>query len=76
MELEGGSLAIAALVITRNLSPDLMRGSKIIGFDFFEKVESFSGEENSPRLKEKFEGEMLLGERHTIHFSQKRLVRT
>ena len=59
----GGSLAIAALAITRNLDPILMRGSKIIGFDLFEKVEKFSEEDNSPRLEEKFKAEIALRKR-------------
>jgi hypothetical protein len=40
-----------------------MRGSKIIGFDLFEKVEKFSEEDNSPRLEEKFKAEIMLRKR-------------
>ncbi len=59
----GGSLAIAALAITRSLSQILMRGSRIIGFDLFGKAEIFSEHDNSTRLEEKFKGEMLLREK-------------
>jgi hypothetical protein len=59
----GGSLAIAALAIARNQSQILMTGSKIIGFDLFEKVENFSEEDKSSSLERKFAAEMALRKR-------------
>lgn len=63
----GGSLAVAALAIKRNQSPSLMAGTKIIGFDLFKQIESFSKEDMSPTIIKKFENELNLRSRVETH---------